>query len=249
MPDEQSATSRFHVVRVGRDGDRRRPAARRGGGDRQFRRRASRPPRGDRRRLDARPRARTQGGGADLFAASAAVLPAAGHACSSFRRARQAAAAGGDRARRRHRHDASTPRWPRPRPRISSSSILVGRFGIGGAAIGFDFHFGKNRVGSPDYLAPSRARGSALPSISCRRWKTRAGRCPPARCARRSPQAEVVEAAELSGRAMVRLRRGYPWRQARARAWFSDRQSEADPVLRSQARHLCCARRRRGKAP
>lgn len=30
--------------------------------------------------------------------------------------------------------------------------ILVGRFGISGAVIGFDFHFGKNRAGSPDYL-------------------------------------------------------------------------------------------------
>lgn len=30
--------------------------------------------------------------------------------------------------------------------------ILVGRFGISGAVIGFDFHFGKNRVGSPEYL-------------------------------------------------------------------------------------------------
>jgi riboflavin kinase/FMN adenylyltransferase len=37
--------------------------------------------------------------------------------------------------------------------------ILVGRFGIGGAAIGFDFHFGKNRTGSPDFLA---ARGARL---------------------------------------------------------------------------------------
>ncbi len=31
--------------------------------------------------------------------------------------------------------------------------ILVGGFGIGGAAIGFDFHFGQNRAGTPDYLA------------------------------------------------------------------------------------------------
>jgi riboflavin kinase / FMN adenylyltransferase len=30
--------------------------------------------------------------------------------------------------------------------------ILVGRFGIAGAAIGFDFHFGQKRGGSPDYL-------------------------------------------------------------------------------------------------
>ena len=40
--------------------------------------------------------------------------------------------------------------------------ILVGRFGIGGAAIGFDFHFGHKRTGSPAYLAeqgaPARLR-------------------------------------------------------------------------------------------
>ena len=32
------------------------------------------------------------------------------------------------------------------------SKILVARFGISGAVIGFDFHFGKNRAGSPNYL-------------------------------------------------------------------------------------------------
>jgi riboflavin kinase / FMN adenylyltransferase len=31
--------------------------------------------------------------------------------------------------------------------------ILVGQFGISGAVIGFNFHFGKNRAGSPDFLA------------------------------------------------------------------------------------------------
>ena len=31
--------------------------------------------------------------------------------------------------------------------------ILVGRFAISGAVIGFNFHFGKNRVGSADFLA------------------------------------------------------------------------------------------------
>jgi len=31
--------------------------------------------------------------------------------------------------------------------------ILVGRFAISGAVIGFNFHFGKNRAGSPDFLA------------------------------------------------------------------------------------------------
>jgi riboflavin kinase/FMN adenylyltransferase len=37
--------------------------------------------------------------------------------------------------------------------------VLVGRLGVGGAAIGFDFHFGKNRTGSPNFLA---AQGQAL---------------------------------------------------------------------------------------
>ena len=36
--------------------------------------------------------------------------------------------------------------------------ILVGRFGIGGAVIGFDFHFGQKRAGSPEYLAEQGAR-------------------------------------------------------------------------------------------
>ena len=36
--------------------------------------------------------------------------------------------------------------------------ILVGRMGIAGAAIGFDFHFGQNRAGSPQYLAEQGAR-------------------------------------------------------------------------------------------
>src|SRR5499426_1846851 len=38
------------------------------------------------------------------------------------------------------------------------SEILVGALGIGGAAIGFDFHFGKNRTGSPEFLAEQGRR-------------------------------------------------------------------------------------------
>ncbi|MEJ2626051.1 MAG: bifunctional riboflavin kinase/FAD synthetase [Pseudolabrys sp.] len=38
------------------------------------------------------------------------------------------------------------------------SDILAGRLKIGGAAIGFDFHFGKNRTGSPAYLSEQGAR-------------------------------------------------------------------------------------------
>src|SRR5437899_7151924 len=41
--------------------------------------------------------------------------------------------------------------------------ILVARFAVAGVAIGFDFHFGLNRAGSPDYLAAQGAkRGFAV---------------------------------------------------------------------------------------
>jgi riboflavin kinase / FMN adenylyltransferase len=36
--------------------------------------------------------------------------------------------------------------------------ILLGRFAVGGVVIGFDFHFGLKRAGSPDYLAAQGAR-------------------------------------------------------------------------------------------
>jgi riboflavin kinase/FMN adenylyltransferase len=36
--------------------------------------------------------------------------------------------------------------------------ILIGRLGIGGATIGFDFHFGQNRGGSPAFLREQGAR-------------------------------------------------------------------------------------------
>jgi len=77
-------------------------------------------------------------------------------------------------------------------------NILVGRFGIGGATIGFDFHFGKNRAGSPEFL---RAQGERLgfpveivPPLEDEGRPVSSG-------AVRSALAEgkVVEAAELLG--------------------------------------------------
>ena len=79
--------------------------------------------------------------------------------------------------------------------------VLVERFNVGGVVIGFDFHFGKDRGGTPDYLVKEGARRSfgvdvvhALEdegkpvSASSIRAELEAGR--------------VVEAAELLG---------YPW--------------------------------------
>jgi riboflavin kinase/FMN adenylyltransferase len=76
--------------------------------------------------------------------------------------------------------------------------ILVGRFGIGGAAIGFDFHFGQNRAGSPAYLAEQGARlGFAVDIVPPLEDEGR----PVSSGAVRAALAEgrVVEAAELLG--------------------------------------------------
>jgi len=76
--------------------------------------------------------------------------------------------------------------------------ILVGRFGIGGAAIGFDFHFGQNRGGSPTYLAEQGQRlGFAVDIVAPLEDEGR----PVSSGAVRSAlsQGKVVEAAELLG--------------------------------------------------
>ena len=75
---------------------------------------------------------------------------------------------------------------------------LVDRFAIGGAAIGFDFHFGKNRAGSPQFLREQGARlGFAVDIVPPLEDEGR----PVSSGAVRSAlsQGKVVEAAELLG--------------------------------------------------
>ena len=76
--------------------------------------------------------------------------------------------------------------------------ILVGRFGIGAAAIGFDFHFGQKRQGSPQYLAEQGERlGFAVdivPPLEDEGRPVSSG----AVCAALT-EGKVVEAAELLG--------------------------------------------------
>ena len=76
--------------------------------------------------------------------------------------------------------------------------ILAGALGIGGAAIGFDFHFGKNRMGSPSFLAEQGARlGFAVdvvPPLEDEGRPVSSGSVRAALAAGR-----VVEAAELLG--------------------------------------------------
>jgi riboflavin kinase/FMN adenylyltransferase len=76
--------------------------------------------------------------------------------------------------------------------------ILVGRFGIGGAAIGFDFHFGQNRGGSPAFLAEQGARlGFAVDIVAPLEDEGRPVSSGAVRAA--LTEGKVVEATELLG--------------------------------------------------
>jgi riboflavin kinase/FMN adenylyltransferase len=76
--------------------------------------------------------------------------------------------------------------------------ILVERFGIGGAAIGFDFHFGQNRAGSPGYLTVQGARlGFSVDIVAPLEDEGRPVSSGAVRAA--LSQGKVVEAAELLG--------------------------------------------------
>jgi riboflavin kinase/FMN adenylyltransferase len=76
--------------------------------------------------------------------------------------------------------------------------ILVGRFGIGGAAIGFDFHFGNKRTGSPAYLAEQGGRlGFAVDIVPPLEDEGRPVSSGAVRTA--LAQGKVVEATELLG--------------------------------------------------
>ena len=76
--------------------------------------------------------------------------------------------------------------------------ILAGRLKIGGAVIGFDFHFGKNRTGSPAYLTEQGARFGftvdVVPPLEDEGRPVSSGSIRQALAAGR-----VVEAAELLG--------------------------------------------------
>jgi riboflavin kinase/FMN adenylyltransferase len=81
------------------------------------------------------------------------------------------------------------------------SDILVGRFAISGAVIGFDFHFGKDRGGSPAFLASEgNKRGFSVEIVPPLEDEGRPVSSGSIRAALAAGQ--VLEAAELLG---------YPW--------------------------------------
>jgi riboflavin kinase/FMN adenylyltransferase len=76
--------------------------------------------------------------------------------------------------------------------------ILIGALGIGGAAIGFDFHFGKDRAGSPAFLTgQGAARGFAVDVVPPLEDEGRPVSSGSVRAA--LGEGKVVEAAELLG--------------------------------------------------
>ncbi len=81
------------------------------------------------------------------------------------------------------------------------ADILVGRFAIGGAAIGFNFHFGKERRGSPEFLAAQgKQRGFAVDVV------------PPFQLDGRRVSSGAVRDALAAGRVNEATELlGYPW--------------------------------------
>ena len=121
---------------------------------------------------------------------------------------------------------------------------LIERLGISGIAVGYDFHFGKGRAGSPSLLvsegAAARHRGRRPGPC---RYRGAAG------VLQRDPHGAGGGPDRRShrdaGRPVVRQRRGDPWREARPRSRLSHRQYPPRQELQPQARHLCGAGRPR----
>ena len=81
------------------------------------------------------------------------------------------------------------------------AQVLVGRFAVAGVAIGFDFHFGLNRAGSPEYLAARGARlGFAVDVVARYEDAGRPVRSGPIRAALAA--GHIADANQLLG---------YPW--------------------------------------
>jgi riboflavin kinase/FMN adenylyltransferase len=93
-----------------------------------------------------------------LRAASPQLFQPEQPAIPPVRRGQQAAAAGRDRARRRRGDDLRQD----PAPGTSAQDFihheLIERLGISGIAVGYDFHFGKGRAGSPSLLVSEGPR-------------------------------------------------------------------------------------------
>src|ERR1700694_3820546 len=121
---------------------------------------------------------------------------------------------------------------------------LIERLGVSGIAVGYDFHFGKGRVGSPSLLvseAPPLGHGGGVQGPA--RYRGAAG------FFQRDPHGAGGGADRGrdrdARRPVVCFRPGDPWREARPRSRLSHGQYPPRQELRAQAWHLCGAGRPR----
>ncbi len=119
---------------------------------------------------------------------------------------------------------------------------LIGRLGISGIAVGYDFHFGKGRVGSPSLLVSEAPRLGIEVDVQAH---VDIAERPVSSSAIRMALAEgqIDDATAMLGGPWFVDRRGDPWREARPRPRLSHRQYPPRQELRAQARHLCGAGR------
>ena len=225
---------------------RRRSTAlqRRGRGDRQFRRRASRPSRRDRCRDRARRRARRAGDRRDVRAASAQRAAPVRSGVPPDRRAIEAAPA---------RDAPALPaRWCSPSTRRSPR---LTRGGIRHAHPGRPARHPRRDHRVRFSFRPSAARLAGVPRRTGRALHGfSVETAPPLEDEGRPVSSSSIRAALADGRVVEAAELlGYPWfaagtvvqgRPARARSRISDREYRARSELRPEARHLCGARRR-----
>ena len=121
---------------------------------------------------------------------------------------------------------------------------LVDRLAVSGIAVGYDFHFGKGRAGSPALL---KSEGEKLGIPVHVEERREVDGVPVSSSSIRTALGEgnIKLATTLLGDAMARQRTGAPRREARPRPRLSHRQYRARSRLRAAPRHLCGARRPR----
>ena len=123
--------------------------------------------------------------------------------------------------------------------------ILVGALDIGAAVVGWDFHFGKNRSGSPAFLQRAGARfGFEVDVVA--RVETPEMTAVSSSAARRAlEQGDVEAAVRCLGTPLCRLRNSDRRPEARAHARRADRQYRIGADQSPEARGLRGAGERR----
>ena len=121
---------------------------------------------------------------------------------------------------------------------------LIERLGISGIAVGYDFHFGKGRVGSPSLLVAEAPRLGIEVDVQAH---VDVDERPVSSTAIRMALAEgqIADATAMLGGPWFVTGEVDPRREARPRPRLSHRQHPPRQELRAEARHLCGAGRPR----